>query len=307
MRWICALLLTAGAATAQDARRDYAAQCAAMVGTIPDFSCSAGVVVPVTVDGETPAQYTPDMLCDRPGLLPNGAGSDGQCVPNSRILDLSQGLTQISVMCRQKKIRPAETVLYDEIDIIAHNAATGATCWFQAEASASEPLDGSNVPSPNSPSAGDFWHDPVEVASAGCGNCHDNDPFMYSPFVGQVWDQVPTDPFGPYFHVGPQYGFNAWPTDLIAPRDSTCTGCHRIGTEQTCGYLTELAIGQIIPDGSDALAQSYPDNHFMPPDHGLNLTAWEVIHQPSANKILECCLDSGQPSCNKQSINGTVE
>lgn len=306
MRWMIALVVLAGAAQAQDSRRDYAAQCAAMVGTIPDFSCGDGVVVPVTVGGEVPAEYTKDMLCDRPGLLFNGSDSDGQCVPYSRILNLSRGTTQISVMCRQKMIRDADSLQFDEIDIIAHNPGTGATCWFQAEAG-EEPLDGAAVPSPQSDEAGDFWHDPVTVASTGCGNCHDNDPFMYSPFVGQVWNHVPTNPFGPYFHVAPQYGFAEWPTDMIAPRDSTCTGCHRIGTDQTCSDLTLKATGAVIPEGSDPKTASFPASHFMPPDPGLNELAWIEIHQRSVDDILSCCSSSEQQACNLRPINGAYE
>lgn len=307
MRWLLiGLFISCGPAFGEDSRQTYAAQCQAMVGTIPDFSCADGAVVPVTIGGVEPAKFTKDMLCDRPALLSNGDQSDGQCVPYSRILNLSAGSKQISVMCRQKKIREADSLLYDEIDVIAHNASTGATCWFQANAG-TDPVDGALVPSPQSSEAGEFWEEPAVVAGDGCGNCHDNDPFMYSPFVGQVWDHVPTNPFGPYFHVAPQFGFAKWPTMAMAPRDSTCTGCHRIGIDKTCGYLTQLATGEEIPEGSDESAASYPASHFMPPDHGLNQLAWNEIHKSSVDDIQGCCGDAGHASCNIHPINGVNE
>ena len=113
-RLITALILLAAPAHA-GSFADYAAACRAEIGDIPAFSCADGVTVPITVGGQTPATYTKDMTCDRPALLPNGADSDGQCVPYSRILNLSDAARQVSVMCRQKHIRPEGSLQYDEI------------------------------------------------------------------------------------------------------------------------------------------------------------------------------------------------
>ena len=261
--------------------RDYAQRCAVEVAAIPAFDCRSGVVVPVTVNGEVPAQYLPQMSCDRPALLSNGEGSDGQCVPNSRILDLSSSGVQTVVMCRQKKIRPFDSPFYDEIDIVSHNPATGATCWFQAKGSPAAPLNGADVASVQNPEAWKFWEPPREVANDGCGDCHDNDPFMYSPFVGQVWSHVPTSPFGPYRHVAPDLGFGDWPLVSLSPRDSTCTGCHRIGIDQTCGQLLDYMTGRHIPEGADEVASIFPGSHAMPPGRNLTLRGWETIHAAS--------------------------
>ena len=53
---------------------------------------------------------------------------------------------------------------------------------------------------------------------------------------------MPTSPFGPYYHIAPEFGFGKWPLTSITPRDSTCVGCHRIGVEHTCGELTGSTI-----------------------------------------------------------------
>ncbi len=299
----CALSLFFAAPLHAGSYAEYAAACLAEIGDIPAFSCADGVAVPVTVNGNPPAHYASGMTCDRPSLLPNGSDSDGQCVPNSRIVDLSTADRQISVMCRQKHIRPADALDFDEIDVIAHNPATGATCWFQASAVSGTTIDGTTVPSPTDPASARFFNAPEDVVQDGCGTCHDNDPFMYSPFVGQVWAHVPVNPFGPYWHVDlPGLGFGAWPTTQILPRDSTCTGCHRIGVNETCGQLADWATGRAIAPGADPLAASYPLSHSMPPYHRQTERAWEVINSPAVDKIAACCFDPTQPSCNAVQI-----
>lgn len=286
-----------------DSFAEYATRCRTEIGKIPAFSCADGVVVPITVNGKTPTVYTKNMTCDRPALLPNGPESDGQCVPGSRILNLSNANHQVSVMCRQKRIRPKDSLNFDEIDVIAHNPKTGATCWFQATATSGGAIDGTAVPSPTDPSSGNFYNRPEAVVHDGCGNCHDNDPFMYSPFVGQVWGWVPVNPFGRYFHVNlPELEFDSWPTTQISPRDSTCTGCHRIGVNETCGQLANWATGRERPPGSDPKAASYPLSHSMPPFHGQTEDAWRVINQEAANKIYDCCLDPTRPECRASAI-----
>ncbi|MDO9526848.1 MAG: hypothetical protein Q7J57_15140 [Gemmobacter sp.] len=283
----------------------YAAACKAEVGPLPAFSCADGVPVPILVNGQVPDAYVPQMTCDRPGLLSNDIGlsnppSDGQCVPHSRILDLSTPEMQVSVMCRQKRIRAADSMDFDEIDVIAHNPGTGATCWFMARG---EPVDGSRVPAPTDGLQG-VWSPPEDVVADGCGSCHDNDPFMYSPFVGQVWGHVPTNPLGLYYHVDAGVGFADWPATQIAPRDSTCTGCHRIGVAETCNSLTRLMTGKTPPEGADPLALAWPLSHAMPPEHGLSPAAWSVTHAASADALLACCANPDMPQCNASQIPG---
>lgn len=282
---------------------DYAFVCSQKVGNIPAFSCADGVEIPVTVNGAVPSAYSPGMTCDRPSLLPNGSDSDGQCVPGSRIVNLSEGAKQISVMCRQKHIRPAGSMRFDEIDVIAHNRNTGATCWFQSSALSGTTIDGTTIPSPTDPASSRFFNAPDRVVHDGCGACHDNDPFMYSPFVGQVWGHVPQNPFGPYYHVDVDgLGFDKWPTTQILPRDSTCTGCHRIGVNETCGQLADWATGRAVPPGANPLASSYPLSHSMPPYHRQTEDTWNAINQSAVDTISACCLDPTRSECQSVEI-----
>ncbi|MBL1436078.1 MAG: hypothetical protein COB08_007750 [Rhodobacteraceae bacterium] len=308
MKRFLILLALASPAAAEQSFEAYAAQCAAQIAEIPEINCGEGVLIPITVNGAIPATYTKDMTCDRPGLLPNGAGSDGQCVPGSRLLDLSTETIQITAMCRQKTIRiPFDALVFNEVDIIAHNPATGATCWYQAEAPKGTSINGMLVPSPNAPGAADFWNPIEEVVKADCGGCHDNDAIMYSPFIGQVWEEIATNPLGLYYHVAPEMGFGAWPTTSLQPRDNACLGCHRIGIQSTCGFLLEQATGQAPIDGADEWASTFPGNTFMPPLHGQTQTAWNTIFQGSVKDLQSCCSNPEQAFCNMTPILGAAE
>lgn len=316
---VLAVVALAAPAGAQTTMEVYGESCTEAIGPVPEFDCADGVAVPVTIDG-TPVTDRAPATCDRPALLDNGTDSDGQCVPFSRILNLSTETAQISVMCRQKRYRPEGSTDYDEIDVIAHNPVSGATCWFQAKAAPGGTVSGQAVPSPTEASDDSFWQEPERVARDGCGTCHDNDPFMYSPFVGQVWAHVPVNPFGPYEHVDPGFGFAAWPTHAMNIRDSTCTGCHRIGsgmltlrepgaTEKpgTCGQLAAWMTGLEPVPGSDDLASSYPLNHAMPPDFGQSEDAWNVIYAQSSAMVQSCCKDPRQEICGLTPIRSYLE
>jgi hypothetical protein len=301
----------------------YGEACRKEIGDIPAFSCADGVVVPITVDGQT-VPPTKNMTCDRPALLPNGAASDGQCVPYSRILQLSTKTAQIAVMCRQKQISSASSMAFDEIDIVAHNPTTGATCWFQAEGKViapkkgaaapgknkphlevTVPVDGAHVPSPTARDTG-YWNAPKQTFQAGCGTCHDNDAFMFSPFVGQVWNHMPVDPLGPYYHVDlpppNNIGFDTWPTEALNPRDNACLGCHRIGVGETCGTLSSEMTGRIFPEGADAWARRYPGSHGMPLDLGITEESWNTIYAASVDQIQSCCSKPDQEACHMTKI-----
>ena len=296
----------------------YAQACSQYMAPVPSFSClDDSAVVPITVNGKEPREYVAGMTCDKPALLPyaeDGKPSDGQCIPYSRMrkIELNDEFkTQISIGCRQKKIRSKESVYFDEVDVIAHSVVNGQTCWFQAKAKeGSEGIDGRKVPSPSLrteqqgyPQAATFWHTPQEIVDSGeqCTNCHDNDPFMYSPWVGQVWDHVPTDPIGFYANdVGPfSKGVN-W--TALNTAGNTCTGCHRIGSEFSCGQGLLEATGRSISKYADAKAQKFPLSHWMPPGEGHSFAQWQVIYQKSADDLYACCQDPSLAQCIKTPI-----
>jgi len=291
--------------------RDYGRECARQVVEVPSFSCADGVPVPITVNGKVPDRYTPGMLCDRPSMLPPDAGqtTDGQCVPNSRALLLrDDDVAQISAFCRQKMIRPADSPLYDEIDVIAHNVRNGRTCWFQATLpgplKADKGVDGRRVPSPTAtkpprayPQPSRFWNPPRATAKLKCVNCHDSGPYMYSPFIAQVKQVIPSDPFGPYRNdVGA--AFRAWPKPFgITTDGNTCTSCHRMGNMNSCHIAMYQSFGAMPVDGLDEWGHQFPQSHWMPPGNLHSLAQWNQAYGESIAKLAACCRNPKLPQC----------
>jgi len=279
---------------------EYARECARKIAPVPSFDCTKGTEIPITVNQQPPHSYQPHMNCDRPSLLNMGT-TDGNCVPYSRVVVLrDDDVAQIVALCREKKIRDAKTVLYDEIDITSHNVRTGSTCWFQAEIlgvlDPARGLNGKKVPSPEDPAAKNFWIEPVVVSKGKCGYCHDSDPFMYSPFIAQT-GQLPADPFGKYVNdIGAP--FREWQQpSAISTRGNTCVGCHRIGNLMTCKQTVRQAVGEPSP-GSDEWAKTYPNSHWMPPGNSLTQKQWDQIYGESVKAILACCANPKAPECN---------
>ena len=309
MKYIFASLMWFGisvSAFAGQSLIEYADMCTAEIGEIPAFDCTQGTIVPITVNGVEPTNYTKDMLCDRPALLPYPKNTFGQCTPYSRIHNLSKGDKQISAFCRREMLRAPDSPLYDEVDIILHSVKTGATCWFHAENKSGNTagFDASRVPPPNEKipppgkvSAEKFWWKPARTAEKDCGACHDADPFMYSPWIGQKWAQVPQDPLGKYIHLGKDFTGKGWESAAISTRDNTCIGCHRIGNKQSCSNYIQYASGMKLPTGVNQLASSYPLNHWMPVQNNQSESFWQHVHQGSVNNLLTCCNNPLNPMC----------
>ncbi|MCL1127605.1 hypothetical protein [Shewanella surugensis] len=308
---------------------EYGQQCTALIGQIPAFNCNDGTIVPITIDGEEPIIYTHKMECDNPSMLPYSKDTFGQCTPYSRILDLSYDDVQISAFCRREQLRDKDSEFYDEIDIILHSTSNGDTCWFHTEVMAEKNnektgIDGKRVPPPNEVtppkghvSALDFWWQPKETVTNQCGNCHDADPFMYSPYLGQVWHEVPTDPLGWYNnHVGPD--FSKWTvSSAIMPEGNTCTGCHRIGNIDSCPHNVKLENGKVVVrsailssagmqeiEGGNEIASSYPNSHWMPVNNFHSEAFWGTVYKDSVIQLLSCCEDSEQDQCQLTPITG---
>jgi hypothetical protein len=283
---------------------EYGAACVSAIGEIPAFKCLDGTIVPITVNGVEPRVYEPRMKCDRPSMLPYPDTTFGQCAPYSRVLNLSRGTTQISAFCRREYLRGKDDPRFDEIDIILHSVKTGSTCWFHAEGDGAAGIDGSRVPPPNEAtpppgaiSALDFWYTPARTAAKDCGHCHDSDPAMYSPYIGQVWEHVPVDPFGWYANdIGE--AFRAWEKpNSITTQSNTCIGCHRIGDQFTCSTGIHQSAGQIPTDGATALGLSYPLSHWMPVNNFHSKAFWDTVYAPSVAALAACCRNPDLPSC----------
>ncbi|MEM7306270.1 MAG: hypothetical protein AAF682_06355 [Planctomycetota bacterium] len=281
----------AAAASPEMSFAEYAAVCTMLIDEIPPLDSRLGAVIPITVDGEVPPFFEPLMDCDRPSLLPD-LPCGGQCVPYSRLQLLRDDAeAQMVALFRRTVLRPEDDPLFDEIDLIVHSVISGDTCWFRATADnpSCDPaigLDGHNVPVPQAPGADAFWNPLDEVVKLECGNCHDNDPFYYSPYVAQVIHHLPANPLGKYSNaIGP---FAAWPPlESLTTRGNTCTGCHRIGVHHTSGAGLREATGMTVAPQEDGWARSYPASHWMPAHNFLTEQQWEVVYRRDAQLLLD--------------------
>jgi len=316
----------------------YGKECAERIAEAPPFNCLDGELVPITVDGETPATYTRQMTCDKPAYLPYPEKSDGQCTPYSRVRTVRDDDVQMLLFCRRMYIRPVDSPFFDSIEIIMHDRRTGSTCFFISKNFGDDPAgdDGRRVPPPSEEkppegqvSARDLWATPEEIAEHKCIMCHDSDPWMRTPWIAQT-EQLPANPFG--FHSVDAGGpFAAWPKPMsISTRGNTCTGCHRIGSLNTCGTrvvgsfglqpakmlqsvgraphgrLGAPAEGSVAdgPKVDSAQAASYPHSYWMPPGNELTLEEWHVTYDRDVAALERCCADPTAPGCIVEPIEG---
>jgi hypothetical protein len=296
-----------GSAAASDvsyAIGDYARECAQKIAPLPAFDCLKGERIPITVDGVEPETYVPEMPCDRPSLLTAPAGGDGYCVPNSRALVLrDDDKAQISAYCRQTTIRPDDTEIFDEVNVIVHGLETGSTCWFQSK-DVQGGFNARNIPTPEDPAAGAaFWKTPEQTASGNCVSCHDSDPFMYSPYYAQT-HALPSNPLGKYANdIGKP--FQEWekPKSVSTP-GNTCTTCHRIGNMQSCNLSMYQSFDPTLVKQIDDWGKQFPQSHWMPPGDLHSQAQWNVIYADSIAKLGRCCQHPEAPECVVEPIPG---
>lgn len=329
-----ALLGAASAAPALERDADavaYGKACAELIAEAPPFDCLDGEIIPITVNGKVPAEYTPGMTCDKPAYLPYPGTTHGQCTPYSRVRTVRDDDVQMLLFCRRMFIRPKDDPRFDSIEIIMHNVVTGSTCFFISKNFGEKPEgdDGTRVPPPSEEtpppgkvSARELWAPPAEVADHGCINCHDSDPWMRTPWIAQT-SQLPADPFG-YHAVDVGGPFLDWPKPLsIRTRGNTCTGCHRIGSLNTCDVreiptfgeqppkmlqsVGEAPHGRLgAPKGSasgpgpeveSAWAKAWPHSAWMPPGNELTPAEWNVVYRRDLADLQRCCADHDAPGC----------
>jgi hypothetical protein len=267
--------------------QEQAAQCEVHLGDIPALKCTEGHPLPVLQDGvEVPEHlWSETMKCDAPPVLFDvGEGKTTQCVPRSQIqLHFTQTSSgdkvQWALLCRKYSIdRAKEKDLFDDVALIGHNQKTGATCFFQALASEQphhKALDGAAVPKPSESTADEFWLEPANTAGKRCYSCHDNDPWIHTPYV----DQVPAvkkdlkDATGPYKFVSEPFE-SSWPHprkfDWAQKAQNECIGCHRFGVGNSSNDFTVYSadrrssrLDYFFP-WITASRKQWPYSHWMP-------------------------------------------
>lgn len=264
-----------------DALQDYAQQCDAAIGaTIPDFDCDAGTEVPMTNPHPTP-NY-PVGSCDRPNRL------NRECDPGSRFQVFSRTANVFSVgHCRKRGMAAGE---YADIAVIQYNRINGATCFYQALGTLP-----AKVKAPSKGQAAWPWILPSGTANIGCGGCHDNGPFIRSPYINEVTgaNMLPgSDDFSfnstqPYAFVGSD--FAAWKAFKVEVVGNECLGCHRLGANNVRvgeGTALDFAIRATAPTEDQKNPPSAASPIWMPPVPVQ--TAFNQTHANSAKAIHDC-------------------
>lgn len=252
-----------GCESANEELPSYVEKCRVAMGGIevPKFDCNKGVEVPDTQGDGAPY---PNETCDRPNVLNHA------CDPGSRfqvLVDQENAVKQRVVIvahCRRKGSSPGR---FQDVAVIAYNYTTGDTCFFQDRAPGTE--DTGDVPAPKDDPSGAFWGQPPYVAGINCVGCHDNGPFVRSPYLTQLKGTPTTEAGGtelpeivaaqadaasrtpkailpgsrdaswnshqPYRFVGSN--FQGWKAYALSVQKSAypsssknvCTSCHRMG------------------------------------------------------------------------------
>jgi hypothetical protein len=198
---------------------DYAYECEAVLGPLPDFNYEDAVEIPVTKEGIPLTQASDnDSDCDHPFAF------NAPCDPGNR-------------MGRYEGINPDGTKNSDVVfvtffrgrglGVIGHKFSTGETCFMEIDNF--DPLNDA-IPKPGDPNYNDLWGNPAQIKQEfNCTDCHMASPFLHTPAVDQL--RNPSDPtqlllpltgLAPYSVIG-----RDWKQPETADIQNSCTSCHR--------------------------------------------------------------------------------
>jgi hypothetical protein len=284
----------------------YADKCDLATGvTVPNFNCNDGSDVPTTNLTPPNAVY-PAGTCDRPNVL------NGHCDPGSKFQVLERTADAVIVAhCRKKGGVIGPTGKWADIAVIQYNNKNGATCFYQSAFQAGGPSAPPTLPSavtrPGEPGINTFpWLTPTATANEKCVKCHDNGPFVRSPYLAQlrtnlsgtkggnwlpgtrvgpsVWETNSlgylNDPQLPYKFVGND--FQSWKAYTVTRVGSSCTDCHRLGMSEIAGaLLLNEGTAQRFGPIATALTQSSKN------PHGATSPIWMKPGQNTFDALVE--------------------
>ncbi len=295
--WPCVLV-------AGESVKSYAQQCDAAIGlSVPAFDCRLGREVPLTHPTPANAKYGQSRFkCDEPNRL------NEECDPGSKFQVIAQNATAVVVAhCRNQGRDPDR---FGDIAVIQHNTQNGATCFYQAlagSASAGHPRSAYSEakelpPLAPAPSKGSgrpqFWLQPWQIAASAfaCGMCHDNGPFIRSPYLAQMNTGANALPFATdtsFNSVGRPYGFPGkafkdWKAYRVEVKDNMCIGCHRLGvsniTDGKSGTAIYFSLKATSPSKTGDVPGQKPEAHKNPyTDDGDPATMESHIWMPPGN------------------------
>jgi hypothetical protein len=309
-----------------------------------EVSCNGGREIPVYKATKTQAGITLDKItaatseCFNPPRFPEARKEGRGCNPGSKLGQLQRGSIWVKWICRRRNnsgnfFDPTHN--YDDYRLIIFNERTGATCFFDDNDGFT---NGTNNPdidltSGDSEKVRSFLTTYVRTEGSSCLGCHDNDPFLYSPYLkGAEWESSPSYTLGKYFAVHTKQAKKLPPKYLTSEKASPCLMCHRIGQGNTCRALSadsagnpdiesmhawvhgrsrnsaaKSSSGHIAPSGvvidSNGRQWSFPA--WMPPDMGEDEVArerWNTDYAEAVQTIQQCCERPESSGCTWSTI-----
>jgi hypothetical protein len=278
----------------------YGERCVAELGEIPFFEktgdgtystydCLESTAIPMTVTAANGTVKAPqegtEPKCDNPQYIYS------LCEAGPRVASRTneQG-TRWVLLCR-KSIGGFASNQYNDIAMIGSNPFTGKTCFFQNALYSK--TDGAHVPHPaDKEKSQNLWSGVHGGIGSGiqCGECHDADPFIHSPWIDGAKDAngrpiVPKmgvdadlalgSNDAPYAIVNRRGQGWTMPKHLVSEQANACLKCHRMGDGRWADSWLERLEGQdsswlgITTDkGNQAI-----NKFWMPPDHSYNSDA----------------------------------
>ena len=233
----------------------YGERCVEEMGEIPFFkklgdgsyetyNCLDSTEIPMTATDANGNVTKPQMgtlsKCDKPEYIYS------LCEAGPRVAEKTndQG-THWVLLCR-KSIGGLASDQYNDIAMIGHNPFTGKTCFFQNALYSK--TDGGHVPHPaDHEKSQNLWSGVHGGLGSGieCNHCHDNDPFIHSPWIDGAKD-AQGNPVIPKMGIDPDFAIGANDTpysivnlhgqnwrqekQLVSAEANACLRCHRIGS-----------------------------------------------------------------------------
>jgi hypothetical protein len=243
----------------------YAEQCYGEIGyphpnTFP-INCKAATATPLLL-GDPTGVRDANGKCQSPSWASthrNYFGAPFQCYEGSYISPIEyqeagKGKVTGALLCKNED--PADNLnpeivaagKFDYIAMILYNTENGKSCWFSSpkndtngvELRSPNLIDGNNVPNPADPGAEKFWQEPQKNAAFQCWRCHDNGPWMNSPWLYNQFSKLKNEPGNPdkysFVATNPDsgFGFDQWPTPVyIANSNDACLRCHKIAARRS--------------------------------------------------------------------------
>jgi hypothetical protein len=255
----------------------YACRCkAAMDGWLPtpaELSCERGAEIVVYKAHRSPAGVTLSRVtqeereCFNPPRFAGARRYGNSCAPGSRLGQLRHGDVFVKWICRREKFHAsfdAAALPYEDTSVIAYNARTGATCFWDDKdgvvaAANNPPLD---VADGDTDKVRSFLATYRRQEGEDCVGCHDNDPFLYSPYLQSArWQTDAAFTDGPYRRVTVAGQLERIGQHLTSKDAEACTRCHRIGRGHTCAGLALDSLGNSQLESLQAfLREAAPEN-----------------------------------------------